>query len=240
MRQIFTTSTAVCLSLLACGGNSNNKTVNVVDAKGSGSGSGSGSDVCQAKATYAPTFGSNDDQQAQLGTSPEAVAYLANISEANPVDLLDIELWTGSMDFAGSAAATGTFTLSAKGDDNYASCGACALVWPQVAVGSDGSLTGLDGAAGSAFFATHQYMASGGTMTLTSVTGTLTGSLSNVTMRNVDIVDGSDSLTQTDDPSGCKTTVTSVSFTAAIGSAGFVGSTTFGMPVRVNLRNRHR
>ncbi len=235
MRKMISFNSAVAISLIACGGGSNNKPVD-----GKGSGSGSNMVTCEAKASYSPTFGSNDVQQANAGSDGNILQYLGNISEANPIDLLDLELWSGTTDFAGSAAATGTYNLGSNGDSDYATCGACALVWPQVAVGSDGSLTGLT----NAYFASHQYVADGGTMTLTSVTGKFTGSLSNVTMRHVDIAAGSNSLTQTDDPDGCKTTVTSVSFTATIqtgsGSNGFdaMGITEFGNPIHIRHRVR--
>src|SRR5580704_3408585 len=191
MRKTISFSSVVAVSVIACGGGNNTKTV---DAKGS-NGSGSNMVTCEAKPSYTPTFGSDDVQTVDLGSGGQILEYLGNITEANPIDLLDIELWGGSTDFAGSAAATGTFNLASNGDDSYVTCGACALVWPQVAVGSDGSLTGLT----DAYFDSHQYMANGGTMTLTSVSGKFTGTLSNVTMRHVDMVEGSNSLTENDD-----------------------------------------
>ena len=231
-KKKFSGLTLMCLPMLACGssGGSSNK-ISLVDAAGSGhvfKDAPAVAKTCDAKTSYSPTFGSNDVQQATAGSAGGGpkVQYLGNLTEANPIDLLDIELWLGSGGDFPSALATGTYDLSAKGDSDYNQCDSCVVVFPQVPVGSDGSImVGSD---------TEQYMAKSGSLHLTSVATNLTGTLTNVVLRLVDY-DGSGN--QSDDPLNCTTTITSLSFTAPIMAAQFDSQKN---GYHLSLRNRHR
>lgn len=231
---------------LACGGGGGGTHVTVDGHTGSGSGSGSGSAVCKAPASYSGAFGSNTQQDAQSGSAGdhEKIAYLANLTGANPIDLLDIEIWAGSTDFP-TAATTGTYDFSLNDNLNYLTCGACAAIYPQVPVGSDGMLNYPTG-----YFDTETYEAVSGTITITSVgsgsagSGTFAGSLSNVKFdRHVFMGSGSAS-TETD-PGDCSTTISSVNFSATLtpamaNAAVLAGTTDSGATISVKLHNRHR
>jgi len=222
---------------IACGGDDGGGGIRVPDASMTKQPDAPVQVQCAAQPSYSVTFGSNE-QQANAGSNANEakVAYLANLTRANPIDLIDIELWTGTMEFM-TAVATGTFDLSMKQNNNWFTCGACAAVWPQVMVGSDGSL-----AIDTAYFQNNQYQATTGTMTLTSVNGNITGSLSNVTFKHINLQGSGSASMQVDAPDGCTTSISSLNFTAPImaGSATFSGKTDDGTPFTMRLGHRYR
>jgi hypothetical protein len=197
--------------------------------------------------SYSVTFGSNDQQDAESGsaTDSEKIAYLANLTQANPIDLLDIEIWAGSPDFA-TAATIGTYDFSMNGDAQYLTCGACAAIYPQVPVGSDGSLNYPTG-----YFDTETYEAVSGTIDITSVgsgsagSGTFAGSLSNVKFDRHLFMGSGSAATETD-AGDCSTTISSIHFTATLtpammaNAAVLAGTTDSGAAISVKLHNRHR
>lgn len=138
--------------------------------------------------------GETDD----LSAPTYAGIFSAINADAVP-DFLGLELYEGSGVFA-SGLKTGTFQL--KGDElNYATCGACALIYSDVDF------------ANQKIGAT--YMATGGTLTLSSFKGQLTGTLSNATFEHVTIAKN-DPYTSTPVGDGCTTAITSVDFDSTL------------------------
>ena len=127
---------------------------------------------CEAGACDNNGFSAAGGQTAEWSAQASALLYAADSSATDPTDSLYLEFWT---DFGG-VSAPGTYELAATAEEqNYATCGNCVLI-------GKGCTTGL-GCEG-AFFAT------GGTMTITSIGetgGTLTGTLTGVTMVQVTI-----------------------------------------------------
>jgi hypothetical protein len=112
--------------------------------------------------------------------------------ETTPVgDHFVVDLWEGYGVFA-SGYRTGTFTLGGA-DAVWESCGLCI----RIEADYDGGPTFND-----------HYMGQTGSVTLTSVNGRLTGSITNVTFRHI-TVSGE---TSSNHPDGCTTTITSATF----------------------------
>ena len=126
--------------------------------------------------------------------APVGVFAYGNLDQTATPDELAIELYPGYGVFMAGALTTGTFQLTGA-ETSYADCGACLFI------SGDIDATGRKG----------MWMASGGTLTLTSVTGTLTGSVANVSFIHVDLADGATPLGDS-----CDTTITSGSFSGAI------------------------
>jgi len=115
--------------------------------------------------------------------------------DAQP-DLLNLQLIAHYGVFTGGLAP-GTYAI-AGAELNYATCGLCVLILGDVALAG--------GTVSQYFFAT------GGTVTLTSIAGRLTGSLENVTFTNVTI----DPATNQSTPLGtCSVTLGGASFDTA-------------------------
>ena len=145
-----------------------------------------------------PTLGDIGDPggDASLGSTNDPtqyVQYLANLN-ADPDQVL-IALYSDLGAFAGGLS-TGTFPL--VGDEvQFRTCGLCVLLFADV---SSGVPAGY-------------YMATGGTVRLDSVTGTISGSLENVTFAHVNIADD---FTSTLVGDGCDSIITSATFSAPI------------------------
>ena len=111
-------------------------------------------------------------------------------------DTLDIELYTGFGVFKNGIKA-GTYTLS--GDElNYATCGLCVLIYTDVSGGTP----------------TDTYLATGGTVTISTLQPTLTGTLSNVTFTHVDI--NSSTFQSMPVGDGCNSSISSLSISAPV------------------------
>lgn len=159
---------------------------------------------CLAAETYTPTFAAADqfaEDYPAMGSGEDATLHNmyfgARLDATEPEDYLYFELYAQYGAFAGGDITTGTFPL-AEDDAAYSSCGACVMVGADV----------TDGGVG------NWYFASAGTLTLTSVTGRLSGSLSNVTLKRViKDADGYPSDTPTFD---CFTKIPSASFDVEI------------------------
>lgn len=157
---------------------------------------------CTASSSDYGALGSKKGQ-AQLQTDQSGnqfIGWAAPIDAQMKPTLLSLELYAGAGAFTGSKTIkTGTFQLS--GDEvNYATCGVCVLLYTQF---DSQMMTIVD-----------SYMATGGTVKLTSVNGTLTGTITDATFEHVQI--DPDTFESTPDPSMCKSALTSVSFSDAI------------------------
>jgi len=160
---------------------------------------------CQATADYgAATIG-----QAQASADfadpcvtnvpPEFIGYQGTLNADASPDVLDIELYKGFGVFTTGEIRTGTYTIT--GDEaNYATCGVCVLLLADVNTTS--------GAPGSL------YMATGGTVNITSVSPNITGTLSNMTFVHVDI--DSTTFQSTPNADNCPSAITSLSFDALV------------------------
>jgi hypothetical protein len=89
----------------------------------------------------------------------------------SPMDVVQIELWDGIGAFAAGKVAVGTYAITGL-ESAYDTCGVCVR-----GLGDKGS-------AGA-----KKYFATGGSVTITSLTPTLTASFSNVTFGEVDAMD---------------------------------------------------
>jgi hypothetical protein len=116
------------------------------------------------------------------------------LDQSGTPDTLFIELWSGWGAFP-NQVTTGTFPLT--GDDgSYQTCGACVYIRGDVV--GPGTSNGF-------------WMATGGTLTLTSIEGNLTGTLSNVTFAHM--ASGTQTVPAND---GCDTSLESVAFDGPI------------------------
>jgi hypothetical protein len=154
--------------------------------------------TCPAASSYG-ALGSLTGSPTQMGTPPAVIWQAAIDNNAKPT-MLSLQLYAGSGAFSGlMALKTGNFPIA--GDElNYQTCGVCLLVY-----------TGVDMATGNYDAA---YLATGGTVNLTSVSGALTGTISNATFQHVEI----DPTTYQSTPSGdgCNSAVSSASFSDPI------------------------
>jgi hypothetical protein len=181
---------------------------------------------CLANDSYAPTFGADDqfafewpDETADAGY-PHEILFGAALNADQVPDYLYIDLWQDYGAFTGSDIAIGQYTIS--GDETkLSSCGTC------VYIGADET----EDATG------EYYVAQGGVLNLTSVSGQLKGTLQNITLVSVDKDEDGDA---TDNVNGnCQTHIDSASFEVAIEPAP---TNATGKPVRVRLgrgRNLH-
>ena len=222
---------------LACGGDDDGGGggIHVVDANngggGSDSGSGSGSADCFVDPSHTPSFGS-DTQAASTngsgasGADAHAESWQGLLNTDAAPDIVQLELYAGFGLFAGKDIAPGTYPLT--GDElNYASCGVCVRIFADATEQALGA----------------QYFATGGSVTLSSTTGNLVGTLDNVTFTKVTIADD---FTSTPVGDGCETVITAASMDTPLvedmGSGS--GSATAGASARligsvpVVIRNR--
>lgn len=194
---------AISLVLLAaCGGDDGGNTITVIDAPGGGSGSDASSAACTAASSYtaaltadnagAETDGSGfDDDALQNGTAHVIYSGGALDSAAAP-DFLEIDLWAGYGVFTGMDISPTTVTIAGEEADLY-TCGACVYVYTDLSDDGNGGVNVAD-----------SYMAQSGTLTLSSVSGTLTGTLTNVVLAHATFDDNSQTTSVVGD---CSTTV---------------------------------
>lgn len=166
----------VGVSLLgaACGGGSSAPPTTVDGPGGTSDGPVSG--ACTAAASYSAAAATSNGAFFGCETAGCAIADAEVVfvdaqlnTDATP-DLLAIELY--KLGVFANGITTGTFQLTGA-EANYATCGACVLIY-----------TDFDQGAG---MIADSYMATGGSLTITSLSPMVTGSLSNVTFTHVDI-----------------------------------------------------
>jgi hypothetical protein len=219
--------------VIACGPGGGTKIdsgIHIVPDSPTGSGTPdapNGSGACTADGTYAPpAFGSNNSQATNYPADQTMMApheqVLIGPMNGDP-DALAVFLFAGFGGFGSGDIANGTYTIT--GDDAaWSTCGICLVVATNI--GSDGSVT-------------DYYTANSGTLTLTSVTGHLAGSISNASF--IHVAAGSNS--QPSDPpavDSCTTSVSSASFNTPLmaGSATFSEQNSFVSGAM--LTHRHR
>ena len=142
-------------------------------------------------APMAPTVSEDADP-------PTFMEYDDSLNADTVPDGMSIQLFNGYGAFA--TAPIGPTTIDLTGaETGFDTCGGCVMLYGDV-----------DPSAGP----TTTYMPTSGTLTITSVEGNFTGTLTNATLVHVDI--DSSTLATTPNPDGCATTVDSLSFDIAI------------------------
>jgi hypothetical protein len=173
---------------------------------------------CKGQDMYTPTFGSDNqsaDEYPAMGSGADAtlhqIYFTGGLDTNTPGDYLFIDLYQDYGAFTGSDIGSGTFTISGE-DATYSTCGVC------VTIAAQADTTMVD----------DWYMATGGIVTLTSVSGQLTGSVQNLSFRRVATdVNGGPGDTPLDGPSGaCNAHITSASFDVPL----MLGSAAAGAP----------
>lgn len=203
---------AVSLFVAACGGGSDNSDKVVINdaptttKKDAPVTTGSDSTTvptCHVNSTvtYTATSGAVADEDADPPT--QYLAFDDNLNADAMPDILEVYLAPGQGVFSAGAPTTGTFTISGDETD-YGACGACVTIYG-------------DSPDPTMFDYTQLYQASSGTLTISSVTGNLSGEIKNVVLKAVtfDQTNG-----QADDGSGCTATIADATFTAPITNDG--------------------
>ncbi len=191
------------LGLVACGGGDDGVSV-VVDASRIDAASGPDAAVTCTVSTAAfgaagaltPSLCFQDPGEDAMSASDDFIIMRAPLEAGMPFDELELDLYAGFGAFRGGFT-TGTFQITAEESD-FATCGLC------VFVNTDRDADGY----------VDDYLATGGSVTITSINGTLTGTASNLTFQHV-ILDGATSTPAND---GCVSAIASASFTAPIGA----------------------
>jgi hypothetical protein len=135
------------------------------------------------------------DGEATHGVDPADGAWLVFNAEIDddPLNLLEVSMWSGTGVFAASEVATGSFDVT--GDEaDYGSCGVCVALFADV-----------ENEASSQLLA-----ATSGTIEITSISGTMAGTLSDLVLVQVD----GNTYEPVED--GCTTEIPAASFSATI------------------------
>ena len=158
------------------------------------------STTCSAPTSFA-ALGPLADGAGETGDGLDGAydLYWGPLEDGMPGDHISLELWEGYGPFAGGLR-TGTFSITGDETD-YAVCGMCAII-----------ATDYDGTNYR-----DTYMAQSGSITINSVDGSISGTMSNVTFRHV-LLDA-DTGAQSEAGTGCVTRITSASFTAPLSFA---------------------
>jgi hypothetical protein len=158
-----------------------------VDGGGTGTPDGG---VCQTAANHGHL--GNVTMPAAVGDT-EMIEWILPLEPGSPRDELDIQLYNGLGVFP-TGITPGTYALAGP-DLDYSSCGLCVLIYENI-----DAQTNYRGV----------YMATGGTVTLTSVDGNFAGSADHLTFEHVNI--DANTLISTPDPDGCPSAVDNVTF----------------------------
>ena len=162
----------------------------------------SGAGACDASASYgSPTLvEQSGDFFNGTAPDPQELQYHGRLTNEAKPDFLFVSLIDAGI-------TTGTVTLEAT--DNFGNCGACVLV----IAGCGGNCTPYDAAATGTF-----YMATGGTLKITSTMPTMAGTLTNATFTHVKIDNGGSAPTFVSTPvnDGCAASLASATFTASV------------------------
>jgi len=177
------------------------------DGTGGGGGDGGGGGTpaaCTVDSSY-PDLGALSGgnavispQDAAQANGPQVLSIGVTLGGTDVIDAIFINLWDGYGVFT-NGIVPGTYTI-AGAETSLADCGACVVM-----VGDLNQTANTFG---------QQLMANGGTLTITSIdptpgTGSLVGSLSNITFREVQ-VDANN--VENDVPNGCTSSIAGASF----------------------------
>jgi hypothetical protein len=168
---------------------------------GGGGSADAGPHVCLTEQNFgAATLG---DQQAQSGggasaSDPDGLQFAATLNADPMPDLLYLELYKGYGVFS-TMIMTGTFNITGM-ELNYATCGVCPRIFTDYDTG-----TGMS--------ADQQYFATGGSVTINTLTPNFTGSVNNLEFEEVTV--NPTTFESTPVPGGCTTAVMSGAFDIA-------------------------
>ena len=212
MRTTTTFALILATSLAACGGDDG--TVSAIDARRiDGSGGPDAAGACDIPAGLSLGEGTGIDFERSDGTMPAGQYTLSTgitLGMDMPPTVMFLEFYNDYAPFGNSttpgAIAPGTYTINAAQAD-YATCGACLRIYTKVEQ------------VGMMLNVSQKYMPNGGTITINSITPTVGGAidvtLSNLTMRQVDIA-AAPSFATTDVPGGCTSTIADAHFTGMV------------------------
>ena len=131
------------------------------------------------------------------GTASSGIIYNAALNSDATPDIVRLELFAANTPFPADIT-TGTYQLTGA-QLNYATCGVCVLIDANFDFNTENSQ--------------FVYMATGGSVTINNVTGSISGTLNNVTFQKVTI--GSNYVS-TPVGDGCVTSITSLPFNAPL------------------------
>ena len=159
-----------------------------------------GPHVCLTEADYGAATLMMQSANSGGGTAadPDAVQLLATLNGDATPDLFALELYKGFTVFS-TNIHTGTFSITGQELD-YATCGVCPRIF-----------TDYDPA--TMMTAEQQYFATGGSVSITSITPNMTGTVNNLTYEEVTI--NPTTFESTPVPGGCQTAVMSGAFDIA-------------------------
>jgi hypothetical protein len=148
-------------------------------------------------------------QQASVHDAASGVYFGISLLNTD-FDMFQLQLYDGFGVFTGGTVTTGTFPLT--GDEiNFATCGVCLLIF------SNTLDTDADGAPDDLSLddPTRNYYASAGSVTITSLTPNLTGTVTGLVLDHVtvDVAGGSFTSTVVGD---CSTSITSMAFDSVV------------------------
>ncbi len=194
----------ITLGLAACGGDDGSVTPTVDASRIDARAVDAAPVVCSiSSATFTdrgaltPSSCIQDPGQMANNPSDDVIVLRAPLQTGNPFDELEIQLWAGYGALAGGFA-NGTYPIA--GDElQFATCGVCVFINSQ----RSDAMTYVD-----------DYFATGGSVTLSSVAGNLTGTFNGLTFEHVTVAQGM----TTPVGDGCVTTVAAGTFTAPITS----------------------
>ncbi|MEM9490125.1 MAG: hypothetical protein AAGC55_13335 [Myxococcota bacterium] len=172
------------------------------NGNGTGNGNGNGTGAGDVGCATAPSYSVAIDQEAELLVDDEGDTYIEMYAELSddPVNELEIALWDGAGIFEVADLGPGTYAIAGP-ETSYDDCGLCVAIYGDVDPVSD--------------LPRHMLMAQSGTVQIDSIVGTLSGSVQNVVLAEVNPA------TSIPVAGGCTTTLPALSFNAPV----VVGST---------------
>jgi hypothetical protein len=210
--------TAALWAMPACGGDDDGDDVSVADSGPGGGGADGGGGACPVETAIGPfdplsaSQALHFAQGAPEGQPEDPAVRLLSIAGpvgegGPPVDLLFIELWDGFGAFDGGQLAAGEYAIEGP-EATLAGCGVCVYLF--------GDAQEVNGEIQVA----KQYIATGGTVTVESagtregneITGDYTGSITGLTMAEIDTA----SMAGGPLAGGCETAIETITWDAPI------------------------
>jgi hypothetical protein len=165
-----------------------------------GDGGGSSGTMCPLASSFTVTQGTQMAEYSPAANGqPDTIGYLTQVDNASPQpDYVELDLWDTYAPFQ-----SGFDPVTTQITSDFANCGACAYIELQCTdcFNSDATETGL-------------YEANAGTLSITAISSSLTGTLTNATFIHVTDPPSGDTPVAFGD--GCMTTIASLSFSASI------------------------